>query len=177
MWPYLSSVPERDNTSCDWHSHVEGGFKSHPNWHGAVSISEVLSGCRQVPPRTCVCLFVCVRVLRSHFYIASDALRGTPAPAARWESILDIYYALHQSFLDSWHFTSWTNCQLSKLNFKNDMLKFTPRSPNPLSLLCLPLPPLAPLFCMYFLFCNFPSANTRRGRIKFKPGRKLSRFQ
>lgn len=90
----------------------------------------------------CVCLSACLCVYVweiSFLYHFGGLMRA-------WDSQrrVNLRHLLCTSsiFLDSWHFTSWTNCQLSKLNFRNDMLKFTPL---PLLHSCslLPLPSLS----------------------------------
>lgn len=156
MWPYLYSGMEHDNSA---HLNDTSMFrhKSHPaqlNWRGAVSISEVLSS-RQVL-HVCICLDgVCVGVCKRRDLISvsfrwSDACVGLKPTAER----VNLRHLLCTSsiFLDSWHFTSWTNCQLSKLNFRNDMSKFH----YPLHVLpsCYPSPPpllhSLRLLCIYF---------------------------
>lgn len=106
-------------------------------------------------------LRLCLFVLPSHLSIVSVVwcVRGTRRPHRR----VNLRHLLCTSsiFLDSWHFTSRTNCQLSKLNFRNDMLKFTPfpsapcrHSCSPL-LLLPPLPPAAPCLSQRAPLCIY----------------------
>lgn len=116
------------------------------------SISEVFSS-RQA----CVRLFVClsgalfVRAPEISFlYRFGGLMRAWDSSPQRRVNLRHLL-CTSSIFLDSWHFTSWTNCQLSKLNFRNDMSKYTPPpfpwAPPPPPRLTLPLP--RSVLCIY----------------------------
>lgn len=113
------------------------------NWRGPDSISEVLSGTR-------VCVFVCCNLIFL-VYFSGVMHVWDSSPQQR----LNLRHLLCTSsiFSGSWHFTSWTNCQLSKRNFRNDMSKFTPPPQTHTLQFTLPQP-----LCIYLhaigIFCT-----------------------
>lgn len=125
------------------------------------SISEVLSS-SQVCVCVCVspCVFVCMCEI-SFLYRFGGLMRAWDSSPQRRVNLRHLL-CTSSIFLDSWHFTSWTNCQLSKLNFRNDMSKFSPTPPpHPQHLppSCSPfLSPPSPLKHIYLFAFTYMSS-------------------
>lgn len=142
--------------SFEWHFRVQAEITSTPSkltWtsfpyqrcspavkYVCICLCACLSAC------LCQCMCVCAHVCEISFLYRFGGLIRAWDSSPQQRVNLRHLLCTSSIFLDSWHFTSWTNCQLSKLNFRNDMLKFTPhtltpppQTPPPLWL-TLPLP-------------------------------------
>lgn len=122
--------------SFEWHFRVQAEITSAQlNWRGPVfhirGALQQSSVC--ICLRVCLTLCFCVHVCEISFlYRFGGLMRAWDSSPQRRVNLRHLL-CTSSIFLDSWHFTSWTNCQLSKLNFRNDMSKFTPiPSPEPL---------------------------------------------
>lgn len=124
--------------SFEWHFRVQAEITSAQlNWRGPVFHIRGALQQSSVCVSVCVCVWLCVPACMcvrkiSFLYRFGGLMRAWDSSPQRRVNLRHLL-CTSSIFLDSWHFTSWTNCQLSKLNFRNDMSKFTPiPSPEPL---------------------------------------------
>lgn len=148
--------------SFEWHFRVQAEITSPATkltWssfhiRGALRQSSMCGDCLCVSSSARVC--VCVYVAISFLYRFGGLMRAWNSSPQRRVNLRHLL-CTSSIFLDSWHFTSWTNCQLSKLNFRNDMSKFTHSPhPPPQSLLhscSLFLSPISPSIYLFAFTC------------------------